>query len=81
MTSPANSAKHESDKSILPQIPRSKVSIKPETTFKLVVAGISLLFGLYYLNIFIHSPRKWFHIACLAILVFALVQAYNFYLI
>jgi hypothetical protein len=81
MTSPAHSAKRESnDISIRPQIPRSEVSMKPETTFKLVAGGISLLLGLYYLNIFIHSPRKWFHIACLAILVFAVVQAYNFYL-
>ena len=69
MTSPAQSEK-----------PRSEGSLKPETTFKLVAGGVLLVLGLYYLKIFIHSPRKWFHIACLAILVFAVVQIYNFYL-
>jgi len=59
---------------------RQSENPKPDTTNKLVAGGLLFVLGLYYLNIIIQSPRKWFHIAFLAILVFATVQIYNFYL-
>ena len=53
------------------------VSTETENSLiKMATRGVTFLFGLFYINMFMHSTNKWIHVSSMALLFFVCFHGY-----